>query len=135
MKIIRILNLLTLIVTITVNGLANALPINGLMTGEISDSFGALFTPAGYVFAIWGLIYIALTIFGVYQILPAQKNNEHIDRIGIWFILANLFNGSWILAWHYQQFILSFNHHVRAVSQFTGYIHTLKSRGIQNQAG
>lgn len=107
MKIIRILNLLTLVITITINALANILPINGLMTGEISDSFGALFTPASYVFAIWGLIYIALTIFGVYQILPAQKNNEHIDRIGIWFILANLFNGSWILAWHYQQFDLS----------------------------
>jgi benzodiazapine receptor len=107
MKIIRILNLVTLIATITINGLANALPINGLMTGEISDSFGALFTPAGYVFAIWGVIYIALTIFGIYQVLPSQKNNERIDRIGIWFILANLFNGSWILAWHYQQFILS----------------------------
>jgi hypothetical protein len=107
MKTIRILNLLTLIITITINGLANALPINGLMTGEISDRFGALFTPAGYVFAIWGLIYVTLTIFGVYQILPAQRNNERIDRVGIWFILANLFNGSWILAWHYQQFILS----------------------------
>ena len=107
MKTIRILNLVTLIATITINGLANALPINGLMTGEISDSFGALFTPAGYVFAIWGLIYVTLTIFGVYQVLPAQKNNERIDRIGIWFILANLFNGSWILAWHYQQFNLS----------------------------
>lgn len=77
------------------------------MTGEISDRFGALFTPAGYVFAIWGLIYVTLTIFGVYQILPAQRNNERIDRVGIWFILANLFNGSWILAWHYQQFVLS----------------------------
>ena len=107
MKTIRILNLITLVATITINGLANALPINGLMTGEISDRFGALFTPAGYVFAIWGLIYVTLTIFGVYQVLPAQKNNERIDRIGIWFILANLFNGSWILAWHYQQFILS----------------------------
>jgi len=107
MKIIRILNLLTLIITITISGLANALPINGLMTGEISDRFGALFTPAGYVFAIWGLIYVTLTIFGVYQILPAQRNNERIDRVGIWFILANLFNGAWILAWHYQQFVLS----------------------------
>ena len=107
MKIIRFLNLLTLLITITINGLANALPINGLLTGEISDSFGALFTPAGYVFAIWGVIYLALSIFGVYQILPAQRDNERIDRIGIWFILANLFNGSWILAWHYQQFLIS----------------------------
>lgn len=107
MKIIRVLNLISLLATITVNGLANALPINNLTTGEVSDSFNALFTPAGYVFAIWGVIYIALTIFAVYQILPAQKNNARIDRIGPWFIFANIFNGAWIFAWHYQQFTLS----------------------------
>ena len=107
MKIMRVLNLISLLATITVNGLANALPINNLTTGEVSDSFNALFTPAGYVFAIWGVIYIALTIFAVYQILPAQKNNARIDRIGPWFIFANIFNGAWIFAWHYQQFTLS----------------------------
>jgi hypothetical protein len=107
MKIIRILNLVSLLATITVNGLANALPINNLQTGEVSDSFGALFTPAGYVFAIWGIIYLTLAVFSIYQILPAQKNNTRLDRVGIWFILANLFNGGWIFAWHYLQFPLS----------------------------
>ena len=92
MKILRILNFIALIATITINGLANTLPINGMLTGEVSDSFLALFTPAGYVFAIWGLIYLALTAFAVYQILPSQKENSRIERIGIWFILANLFN-------------------------------------------
>lgn len=107
MKILRILNFIALIATITINGLANTLPINGMLTGEVSDSFLALFTPAGYVFAIWGLIYLALTAFAVYQILPSQKENSRIERIGIWFILANLFNGAWIFAWHYLQFVLS----------------------------
>jgi hypothetical protein len=107
MKPIRILNILTLLITITINGLANALPINGLMTGEISDRFKALFTPAGYVFAIWGVIYILLIVFAVYQVLPGQKNNTRIDQIGVWFVLVNLFNGAWILAWHYEQFLIS----------------------------
>lgn len=107
MKILRILNFVSLIGTITVNGLANTLPINNRLTGEVSDSFKALFTPAGYVFAIWGVIYLALTAFAIYQILPSQKNNPRIERIGIWFILANLFNGAWIFAWHYLQFVLS----------------------------
>lgn len=101
MKIIRWLNLITLILTIVVNSLANALPINNRTTGEISDSFPVLFTPAGYVFAIWGLIYLSLIGFAIYQILPAQMNNPHINRIGGWFIAANLFNGGWIFAWHY----------------------------------
>lgn len=107
MKIIRILNLVTLLATITVNALANILPINNLQTGAVSDSFAALFTPAGYVFAIWGVIYLTLTVFAVYQVLPSQKDNARLDRIGIWFILANLFNGGWIFAWHYLQFPLS----------------------------
>jgi hypothetical protein len=107
MKIIRILNLVTLLATITVNSLANILPINNLQTGAVSDSFAALFTPAGYVFAIWGVIYLTLTVFAVYQVLPSQKDNARLDRIGVWFILANLFNGGWIFAWHYLQFPLS----------------------------
>lgn len=107
MKLTRILNLLTLLASIFVNVLANALPINNITTGEISDSFRALFTPAGYVFAIWGVIYITLTIFAIYQVLPSQKDNIRLDRIGSWFILANLFNGAWIFAWHYQQFVIS----------------------------
>ncbi len=107
MKITRILNLLTLLLTITVNALANTLPINNRMTGDISDSFNALFTPAGYVFAIWGVIYLALAAFAIFQLLPAQKHNERIDRIGPWFIIANLANAAWIFAWHYLQFALS----------------------------
>jgi hypothetical protein len=101
MKIIRWLNLITLVFTVTVNSLANALPINNRTTGEISDSFPVLFTPAGYVFAIWGLIYLSLIGFAIYQILPSQQNNPHINRIGIGFIAANLFNAAWIFAWHY----------------------------------
>ena len=103
MKIIRILNLASLLAALTVNGLANALPINNVMTGAVSDSFAALFTPAGYVFVIWGVIYLTLAAFSVYQVLPSQKDNARLDRIGIWFILANFFNGGWILAWHYFQ--------------------------------
>jgi len=58
---------LAIIVTIAVNALANILPIAGRRTGEISDSFPSFFTPAGYVFAIWGLIYLALLAYAVYQ--------------------------------------------------------------------
>ena len=101
MKTIRWLNLMTLVFTIVVNSLANALPINNRTTGEISDSFPVLFTPAGYVFAIWGLIYLSLIGFAIYQILPSQQKNPLIPRIGGWFIAANLFNGAWIFAWHY----------------------------------
>ena len=56
-KLKQLYVILALLATIVVNGLANALPLNGLQTGEISDRFDVYFVPAGYVFTIWGLIY------------------------------------------------------------------------------
>ncbi|MCX5987845.1 MAG: hypothetical protein NTV35_02245, partial [Chloroflexi bacterium] len=55
-----ITNVVTLVATLVLNGLATGLPLNGRTTGEISDSFPNVFAPAGYVFSIWGIIYIAL---------------------------------------------------------------------------
>ena len=99
----RIPNFLSLLLVIVVNALANILPINNLNTGQISDFYPVLFTPAGYVFAIWGLIYFTLIVFSLYQLLPGQRYNPRIKRIGMWFFLANLFNVGWIFAWHYLQ--------------------------------
>jgi len=100
-------NLLATVVTIVVNGLANALPINGQTTGEISDRFRVYFVPAGYVFSIWGLIYLALIAFAVYQALPAQRENPHLRRIGYLFALGCVANSAWIFLWHYEFFELT----------------------------
>jgi len=96
---------LVLLVTITINILADALPINGLNTGQISDTFHVYFVPAGYVFAIWGLIYMGLLTYMVYQALPAQKDNPRLQATGWWVVLGGLANGLWIFLWHYEQFI------------------------------
>jgi len=101
------INLLAAVATITINGLANALPINGQTTGEISDRFRVYFVPAGYVFSIWGLIYLALSAFAVYQALPAQRENPHLRRIGYLFALSCVANSAWIFLWHYEFFELT----------------------------
>lgn len=103
----QILIVLTTLVTLTVNGLANALPLNGLNTGEISDGFDIYFVPAGYVFSIWGLIYIGLIAFAIFQALPSQRQNPRLAKVGAWVIMANLANAAWIFFWHYQLFPLS----------------------------
>jgi benzodiazapine receptor len=103
----QIINVLTVILTLTVNGLANALPINGLNTGQISDMFQVYFVPAGYVFSIWGLIYLALIAFAVYQALPSQRENPRLRRIGYLFALSCLANSAWIFFWHYLLFPLT----------------------------
>ena len=86
------------------NGLANALPLNGLQTGEISDRFTVYFVPAGYVFSIWGLIYLALIGYAVFQALPSQRNNPRLQAIGYWFVLSCVTNIIWLFLWHYEQF-------------------------------
>nr|MBC7244683.1 tryptophan-rich sensory protein [Chloroflexota bacterium] len=103
----QILNLLALLAMVIINGLANALPLNGQTTGEISDRFRVYFVPAGYVFSIWGLIYLGLLGFVVYQLLPAQRDNRRLARVGYWFVLSCLANAVWILLWHYEFFPLT----------------------------
>lgn len=100
-------NLLVVIVTIVFNGLANALPLNGQNTGQISDRFQVYFVPAGYVFSIWGLIYLSLLAFAVYQVLPAQRENLRLQRIGYLFALSCVANMAWLFLWHYEYFVLT----------------------------
>lgn len=96
---------LVVVATIAINILANALPFNGLNTGEISDRFNVYFVPAGYVFSIWGLIYIGLLAYAIYQALPAQRMNPRLQAIWGWVVLGCLANSTWMFLWHYEQFI------------------------------
>ncbi len=95
------------IAIVVVNGLATALPLNGQTTGEISDRFQVFFVPAGYVFSIWGLIYLGLSVYAIYQALPAQAENPHLRRIAVPFVIGSLANIAWIFLWHYEQFPLT----------------------------
>lgn len=97
----------TTILTLGVNGLANALPINGLATAQISDQFKVYFVPAGYVFSIWGVIYIGLMAFAIFQALPSQQDNPRLRAIGWWMTLGNIANALWIFLWHYLQIPLT----------------------------
>ena len=95
------------LLTVVVNGLANAIPFNGQGTGEISDKFAIYFVPAGYVFVIWGLIYLGLIAFAIYQVLPAQRDNQWVKRISPAYWIASLANISWMFLWHYEVFAVT----------------------------
>lgn len=98
-KSLSIGNLLGLILILTLNTLANALPINGMNTGQISDLYPSLFTPAGFTFSIWGIIYLLLITFGIAQFYI--KDQPYYKELSLWFILSCIANASWILVWHY----------------------------------
>jgi hypothetical protein len=102
-----VLNIGALVAVLLVNWLANALPLNGKDTGQLSDQYPILTLPAGYAFAIWGLIYLGLIGFALYQSLPSQRTNQRIARITPLFLLSCLANIGWLFTWHYE--ILSLN--------------------------
>ncbi len=99
----QILVISGLAMVLTVNFLANFIPINGMTTGELSDNFPVYFVPAGYVFSIWGLIYLFQIAYVVYQALPAQKDNPVQRKIAPWYLVNCIGNSLWIFLWHYQR--------------------------------
>ena len=100
----QIANLVSVILALTVNILASVLPLNGQNTGEISDRFQVYFVPAGYVFAIWGIIYIFWIAFTSYQFRGDQKESPRQQRLGYFFALSGVLNAAWLFTWHYNYF-------------------------------
>lgn len=97
-----ILNLIVVIAVIGWNFLSNTGKIGGKSVGEVSDDLKSLFTPAGYAFAIWGIIFLGLLVNGIYQVKVAYGNDLEKQKkvlTGPWLILANLANGAWIWFW------------------------------------
>jgi len=102
----------TFIIMVVVNALANVLPINGITTGGVSDSYPNLFAPAGITFSIWGLIYLLLGAHTLYQIglfrgKEKESNDELLHKIGVVFSVSSLANAAWIFSWHYRIISLS----------------------------
>lgn len=99
---------LTYIAMLVVNFLANSLPINNRSTGAISSAYPNLFAPAGPAFSIWGLIYLMLGGYVLYQFVKKdQKTEKILQKINPLFIATSLANISWIFAWHYDYIGLS----------------------------
>lgn len=105
--IFPVLNIIAFVVMVFVNFLSNVLPLNGRTAGQISDALPSYFTPAGYTFSIWGLIYLSLLGFAVYQALPAQRGASFQKQIGPLFVASSIANVAWLFAWHYGLYTLS----------------------------
>lgn len=101
--LLKVSNTLGLLLVLTVNALANILPINGLGTGEVSDSFPNLFAPAGITFSIWGVIYFFLILYVLYQysFIRRKTDKKIVEIIGWYFFISCVLNAGWIVLWHY----------------------------------
>ena len=110
-KTIKALVVITFLLMVVVNALANILPINGIGTGAVSDSYPNLFAPAGITFAIWGLIYLLLALYTIFQLGLFKKNRSMSDsltnKVGVVFSISSIANTVWIFTWHYRIISLS----------------------------
>jgi hypothetical protein len=103
-KPLPILNGVALIGTIIINYLSNTGIFNGNTMASVSDKYHNYFTPAGYAFSIWGLIYLGLLAFVIYQGRLVFKNVSDdwpVLQIGWWFIISCVVNSFWVIAWLY----------------------------------
>jgi hypothetical protein len=111
LKGLSILNLLGFLGIVLINYLAVTLPLNNKTTGALADQYPNLFVPVGLTFSIWGIIYLLLGIFIVYQLVYAFKkdsqNSSILEKIGILFFISCLANFFWIFAWHFEMVPLS----------------------------
>ena len=109
-KAFQILNMAALAVTIFINYLSNTGFFNNETMASISGKYQNLFTPAGYAFSIWGLIYIALFGFVIYY-GPFAKENDAKEKVlrntGWWFVVSCVANCLWVVTWLYDYTFLT----------------------------
>lgn len=104
-KRLAVLNFISVILVIGVSYYSQAFGINGNSIGSLSADYYNLFTPAGYAFAIWGIIFLGLLAFSGYQLFQVfgpKKDLKFIRQSGFWFFIANLANFAWVFAWLYE---------------------------------
>ena len=92
--LLRRLVLASTVLMITLNSLPASV-FNGQSNAVMSRRYQTLITPAGYAFAIWGLIFIGVLGYAIYQVMPAQRSNPRFSAAAPWVIANMVFNGFW----------------------------------------
>jgi TspO/MBR family len=118
--------------SILVNTFSNFFPLNGVNIGDLSNTlFSAVqVTPANYAFAIWGLIYLGLIAFAIYQMQPTQRHNPRLQRSGYWLAFACVSQCVWIYLFLDRLFLASI---VAMFGILLSLICTYQSLGIGQQ--
>lgn len=109
-KTLAVANTIALLVTIFVNYLSNTGLLNGNTMKTMSDQYFNYFTPAGYAFSIWGLIYLTLLGFVIFTLRSSfgkQDKDDHVLKVGWWFVISCVANSLWVVAWLYDYTALS----------------------------
>ena len=103
-RTLQISNAIFFVITLVFNYLSITGIFNGNTMSSVSAMYQNLFTPAGYAFSIWGLIYLGLFGFIIYQgrsLFKQTNDDDFVLEIGWWFVISCSANSLWIFAWLY----------------------------------
>jgi hypothetical protein len=105
----QVVTLAAVVIAFIVNVLSNIFPLNGLTIGGISNTLfkNVLIIPANYAFAIWGLIYLGLFAFAIYQVLPSQRENPNLRKTGYLLTIASVAQSIWVYLFLSRFFVAS----------------------------
>ncbi len=109
---LRIANMICLLAMIVCNIVFELIPLNGVTTAEVSGRHDTLLTPPGYVFAIWGVIYLFLILAFLFMLdffngQSHSDNPEIVKSMSFYFLLSCVANVAWIITWHYGHLLVS----------------------------
>lgn len=110
---LRIMNTIFFVLMVAVNVVAEWLPLNNITTAQVSAQHDTLMTPPGFTFIIWGIIYLFLFFFilyqnGVFLKKGEGENPDIVHAVSIFFIISSAGNIAWVIAWHYDYIVLCF---------------------------
>jgi len=112
-KALAVFNALALIIQLVVTYVIQTKAVFPQDVSEVSAKYESLLTPAGFTFAIWGLIYTLLIILCLYHIVIAYKHekyhpaNKELEKMGSLFIIVNLASAAWLIAWVKEELLVS----------------------------
>lgn len=76
---------------------------------DVASASGSIATPAGWTFSIWGVIYLGIVAFIIYQFSAHKKQDAILKKIrpyvlinlignGLWYAFATIENYIWVSA-------------------------------------
>lgn len=99
------------VVTIACNAAFEVFALGGTTSAEVSGEVFAWFTPAGYVFSIWSVIYIGLAVWLVAYSGEASHDEPlgslQVGRTAVLFTVSCALNIAWLALWHFEVLVPS----------------------------
>lgn len=94
--------------TIVGNAVIEAGQVGGVTSATVAYGVFTWFTPAGYVFSIWTLIYVALAAWLVAYTRDAPTRPKRVGPTAVLFAASSVLNVLWLALWHFQMVAASF---------------------------